>query len=127
IVSRHCSISDKEWVDERFDCFSGNDKSTLPATVAGSVWIEVHHQIILVNEWSNQFVTQTEIECKARMHFEIVLEKDTRLAVGNIKRRTSVADEQRGVVDCRRHSQQERGKAVKIRAPRQSPARVVAV
>src|SRR6185436_747391 len=66
LIGGDYAVGNKPRIEQR-PCFvARNDESTLKAGVNGSGWIKVDHQIIFLDEWRDQLVTQTKIECDRR-------------------------------------------------------------
>src|SRR5215212_4168680 len=56
----YSSVGKKERVNPCLHFFRWNHEPAFPAAVSRTRRIEIHHQIVLVDEWSYQLVTQSE-------------------------------------------------------------------
>src|ERR1043165_9605208 len=68
------------------------DKSSLSSTVTSAVRIEVHHQIVLINERGLKLVSQAQRQREPVVNFVIVSREVTVFPVGNVQRGTHVTN-----------------------------------
>src|ERR1043165_3428983 len=68
------------------------DKPSLSSTVTGAIRIEVHHQIVLINERGVKLVSQAQRQREPVVNFVIVIHEVTVFPVGNIQRGTNVTN-----------------------------------
>src|SRR5581483_4014590 len=64
-----------------------------PGSRVHEIGIEVGQQIVSLDEWRDQLISQTQVERQARCYFPIVLEKEALLPVIDIHRRPGRVDE----------------------------------
>ena len=88
--------------------------------------VEVHQQILAVNERRNQFVAQSEVESEAGTHLELVLEEKPVLEVGRVEWAAERFDKLNGIWG---QANQEPGKWIGRVTARivDTPARVLSI